>query len=144
MISFHPNGWLKADVPLLVDWDSFVSEFVFNQHRSTIFETYKTWLYEVKQLELGPFYQWIDGSFISKKPAPKDIDIVSFVQFDAFDANESGLRQLKKMSKKVDCYWVKVYPEGHSSRFVTQFDKAEWLHLFSTDRMRNTKGFVQL
>jgi hypothetical protein len=44
----------------------------------------------------------------------------------------------------LDAYFVKEYPLGHPRRFVTEFDKVEWRFLFSTDRRKRKKGFVQI
>jgi hypothetical protein len=130
MLNYHLNGWLNEDAPLQLDWEAFLHEFVFNERRNQIFEEYEAWLAELKGLGIGAFFQWVDGRFISRKPLPNDLDVVSFIPYQQFEKHESKLRTLSKRFRNIDSYWVKDYPIVHSKSFVTAFDKTEWRHLF--------------
>lgn len=48
--------------------------FVTNERRETIWKDYLLFIDTMLQLKLGKFSQWIDGSFVTKKSLPNDID----------------------------------------------------------------------
>lgn len=144
MITFDERGYLKPYEVVLLDWDTFVECFIFNDNRAKLFDAFLLFIKQLEGLEPDSFFLWINGSFISKKEKPEDLDIVVFLKYQFYEALEKDLRALKHISTHLDCYFVKVYPQDHPSRFLTEFDQIEWLHLFSTDRKKNPKGFVQL
>ncbi len=144
MIEFDKNGYIEPYDVLIIDFDTFVRYFVINEYRVQIFEQYKNFLNALEELEIGFYHQWINGSFTSKRLRPGDIDVVTFINFKKYDLLENELRNLKKLFEKVDCYFVKDYPENHKNHNFTKFDKIEWRHLFSTDRKKNSKGFIQI
>lgn len=144
MLHFDENGYLTPDEPIVIDYETFVGEFVVNDHRAMIFSEYKDMVKDLAELSVGAFYQWINGSFVTRKAKPRDIDVVTFVHSEFYETNEAKLREIKQRYPTVDAYFVKDYPEDHSRRYITNFDRIEWLHLFSTDRRRNKKGFIQI
>lgn len=144
MATFDKNSYLSPHEIIEMDFEEFVHLFVTNEHRVAIFEEYKHFIERLKVLDIGHFYQWVNGSFVSTLPKPGDIDIVTFVEYQKHEALEMELRTLKTSFKWVDSYYLKVYPVGHPNHFITNFDRAEWRFLFSTDRQKRKKGFVQL
>jgi uncharacterized protein DUF6932 len=144
MVTFDLNGYVQPYGVVQMDYESFVSHFVVNEHRGKIFEEYRRLLESLDEFDLKPFFQWINGSFVSRHPRPGDIDVVTFLQFQKYEALEQDIRALRGPLAKVDCYFVKDFPEDHPNNFICHFDRIEWLHLFSTDRRRRQKGFVQL
>ena len=144
MLAFDENGHIIPDEPVIVDYETFVRGFVVNDHRAEIFSEYKSMLQELSELLGRGFYQWINGSFTTRKPRPNDIDVVTFIDYELYEANELNLREINQRYAKVDAYFVRNYPEGHPRRYITDYDRIEWLHLFSTDRQRRKKGFIQI
>jgi hypothetical protein len=141
---YDEYGYLIPGEPIEVTLETFASEFVVNEHRSAIFSEYKLFVSELVELIQEPFYQWLNGSYVSKHPRPKDIDVITFVSNDCYERLERELSALRRLHAKLDAYFVKEYPLGHPRRFVTEFDKVEWRFLFSTDRRKRGKGFVQI
>lgn len=86
---------------------------------------------------------WLNGSFISLNPNPKDIDIVVFIDFVEKEKKDKALSKLKN-TLGIDLYFVKTYPENHKQNTFMEMDKLEWTFLFVTDRQRNDKGFIQI
>lgn len=145
MLKFNEFGYLATPGPVIMDIESFIGVFVVNTHRESIFDNFKEMLEELKSiLPLGPFYLWINGSYVSKRANPKDLDVIAFVNFKVYSNSENIFRDLRRKYAKIDLYFVKNYPEDHPKRFITEFDQIEWNHLFSTDRLKRKKGFVQL
>ena len=92
--------------------------------------------------------QWIDGSFVTGKQNPNDIDLVTFVDFALYEQYEpffDGLRQLRYERKtSVDGYFVKTYPVSHPDYSLYDLDRADWYFRFLTPKPKGNKGFVTL
>lgn len=144
MITFDLNGYLTPYDINEMECEEFVQHFVTNDHRVIIFEEYKKFVDALKELGVGQFIQWINGSFVSGNPRPADIDLVTFIDFNIYGTCETELSVLKSTLRLVDAYYVKEYPSEHPNHFITNFDRIEWKFLFSTDRKKRKKGFVQL
>jgi hypothetical protein len=87
---------------------------------------------------------WVDGSFVTHKRTPNDLDIVVFIDSDRIDQKHDLFQsQLShehlQTIYRIDAYWVKVYPESHPFYHHTLADKAYWLNLF-TRTYRNRQG----
>ena len=63
--------------------------------------------------------QWVDGSFVSKKTEPGDIDVVSFVSYKELAYDVHKLDNFKYPFSinnfGVGAYIVLVYPEDHKN-----------------------------
>nr|WP_147300368.1 hypothetical protein [Dyadobacter luteus] len=99
---------------------------------------------ELKQITTDDVVFWIDGSFVTQKTKPNDIDVVVFVNFQYFKSKQNQLSALKESQEFVDLYYVKVFPEDHPNFHLTKLDKLDWLHFFTTDRKNKRKGFIEL
>ena len=144
MLAFNDYGYLTPAQPIEVSFEEFVCSFVINDYRAVLFNDFKEFLDALIMLDITSFYQWINGSFISQKPRPNDIDVVTFIDFHAYEQQENLLRTFTRKWNSLDLYFVKEYPLDHPKRFITVFDQTEWRHLFSTDRRRRAKGFLQI
>ncbi|MDZ7900340.1 MAG: hypothetical protein U5N85_20230 [Arcicella sp.] len=126
----------------------FVLDFPFSTTRKRIFENYLIYLENLKNTVESPFCQWIDGSFVSNKTNPKDIDFVTFLDFEIYRKNEKEISKLLNLCFNklnfTDDYFVEVFPEGHKNFNNFQMDKIEWLHTFGTSRVFENKGIIQL
>jgi hypothetical protein len=67
----------------------FVKPFDRTSKRHELFEEYKRYTLDLRNLTGHSFYQWIDGSFISNGFSPNDIDLISFISYDIYKVNES-------------------------------------------------------
>ncbi len=155
---FDDNGFLTPNNAILTTLDVFenifVSKFLVSSTRKAIFENYKRYVADFQKDILPNFKQWINGSFVTKKLNPNDIDLVTFIPFDAYDKKRKELEARFIMggalkSYGVDAYAIKVYPQGHELHFVTLHDIAEWRETFSKTkfnraRKRYPKGFLEL
>lgn len=132
----------------------FVTNFGNSETRKQIFQNYLLYVEKIKNEISDTFYQWIDGSFVTLELNPKDIDLVTFINFESYENNLSKLADLQgyKLKKEydVDCYFVKEYPMEHKDyEIVTKYDSIEWFHLFSKTRVhrngkRYSKGIIQI
>ena len=103
-----------------------------------------SYLIDLQMIGIKDFTQWIDGSFVTQKTTPNDIDIVTFVPDNFYNLYQEKLIALKETYQGLDCYYVKNYPENHPNRVISDFDRIQWLFFFRTDRKKQNKGFIEL
>jgi hypothetical protein len=130
-----------------------VESFPSSSSRHQIFEGYKRYVGQLTDILGSEFYQWVDGSFVTDKMNPNDIDVVTFVDADLFVKCEKKLLHLiapeSKLLYKVDAAFVGVYPLNHKLRMVTDWDIAFWKDFYGntrpdTHKKQMPKGFIQL
>ena len=102
----------------------------------------------------GDLRQWINGSFVSKKKNPKDIDIVNLIDYRVVEEKEPLIRRefLRDTVPKIywiDAYLVILYPENHKLHSWTQSDLLYWNEWFTKSRMgrqekRYPKGYIEI
>lgn len=144
MINFDTNGNIFPYEIIDVSLNVLKEEFIFNRHREDIFEEYLNFCDVLKSMGVENFYQFIDGSFTTKKTFPKDIDVVTFVEADFFNKNAVKLLDLRDNFNKIDCFFVPLYQPEERNYFVTQFGLFEWEQLFNTDREYKPKGILKV
>ena len=159
MITFDSKGYLKPYEIIEIDLQTFqtifVEDFIQSETRQNIFLDYFDFIHDFKNLICPNVTYWLNGSFVSKKLNPKDLDIVVFIDFEVYEAKkdliEDKFNNLRKEKKypHLDIYTVKVYPLNHLLHFFYLSDKAYWNEWFSTTRLdkhrkQHHKGFIQL
>jgi hypothetical protein len=125
-----------------------------SETRAEIFEKYCTYSDELKKLlKLGPLKQWVNGSFVTKIRNPKDIDLLTFVDFELRVSLEAELKQFEAKGANdnfgVDAYLITVFPREHEKYFLFESDKAYWTDKFSRTKRDRTgqkhdKGFLEI
>lgn len=122
--------------------------------RKELFEHYREYLIRLSELLEYPFFQWLDGSFISRKMNPRDIDLISGISYRDYQKNvrifEKEFISFEVRKKYgIDAYIVPIYPEGHPKRMITESDLLYWRNLFGKTKVNRAgkqfkKGFVQI
>ena len=157
MLNFDDKGFLIPDNSIRTSLDDFEQIFVKNiptQERKTHYQSYLNYSKKLKALcgnvEL---LQWIDGSFVTKKEKPNDIDLVTFLDFentkDIHSELESFKEPLSKTVYQVDAYIVYTYSQNHKKYFFQQSDTAYWMDRFTKTKVnrkgqRFKKGFIEI
>lgn len=145
MLAFDNFGNLTPDQPIVSDLSEVEQTFVFNEHRRHLFETFVEFLGYIQSIGVKDFELWIDGSFATRKHNPMDIDLVFFLDYRDYQTHQKTIGDFRDaFATRLDVYFVAVYPSGHPFFVRTQFDRVEYLHLFSRDRSKKRKGFVQI
>ena len=126
----------------------FVVAFAQSESRRRLFDNYLKYVQELQSFAPTGFYQWIDGSFITNKLNPRDIDFVTFLDWQDYRKNDTAISELRKRrfdkSSGMDGYFVEVFPALHKDFSNFQITRVEWLHLFATSRTSKSKGIIQL
>jgi len=157
-LSFDIRGNLKPYERVEIDFETFeeifIKSFEDETTRLQLLENYRKYLVDFSEQITNQFTQWIDGSFVSTKRNPRDIDFVTIVDHKVFeeraDLIDSRFR-LKggKETYEVDAYTVRKYPEEHSQYKIYEGELVYWDHLFSwtkKNRMKKKyrKGYIEI
>ena len=157
-MEFDDLGYLSPYSVIETDLETFekifISNFEYSDTRKKLFQNYLSYIHDFKNQISENFYQWIDGSFVTSKLNPNDIDIVTFLDAGVYENNFIKLIDFQgvnlKIKQKLDCYFVKEYPVEHKNyEIITHYDSLEWFHLFSKSRVqkngkRYSKGIIQI
>lgn len=97
--------------------------------------------------------EWLDGSYVTRKEEPNDIDMLTFFEESAIEsldeASKALLRGLvaKELSRELHAchsFLLVVYPEGHPAHAVYQAGRQYWENHFGHDRSGQPKGFLEI
>ncbi|WP_125718005.1 DUF6932 family protein [Flavobacterium ustbae] len=82
MLTFNNSGLLVPDNKISSTFEEFKNEFVIktsSEKRVEIFNAYIKYNEDFKKVcNLQELHQWINGSFVTKKNNPGDIDFITF------------------------------------------------------------------
>ena len=157
MLKFTSKGLLVPNRNIISSLAELKEEFldnIFTQNRKSLFENYIKYSDDLSKTCKGSkIRQWIDGSFVTKNSKPKDIDIVSFIEYQIIDSNEPIFTNFKfpnSINKYgVDAYIVKVYPDDHKKYPLYIGDRMYWMDRFDKTRRNRAgnkvpKGFLEI
>jgi hypothetical protein len=133
---------------------NLVQDFSGSETRAKLFENLLKYNEDLQEVLRSDYFQYINGSFTTKKNNPNDIDLVNFVDHQALLGNEKQVEEnfLNKSAIDIygiDAYLVVVYPEFHPYRVRTLSDVAYWNHWFGFSKFdrrkkRSPKGFLEV
>lgn len=156
MLTFNHSGLLVPDNKIASTIQELENEFVSkiaSIKRREIFEAYVKYNEDFKKVcNLDKLHQWIDGSYVTQKINPGDIDLLTFVDNSIVSQLGSKLDDFvypkSELLYGVDAYIIEVYPENHPNNFRYRGDVAYWLDRFTkTRRIRGnklSKGFLEI
>ena len=151
----HLVPYEKLVVTPAVFKHTFVDTLPNNSVRWAIYADYQQFVADLKSLIPAPFMHWIDGSFVTQKEEPADMDVITFFDHAVVAEYESLIRErfrrslARKYYPLLDAYVVDVFPESHPSHFFTLSDEVYWLNWFTKTkptRLRRPlpKGFMSI
>jgi len=164
-MTFNDQGFLIPSGPNNIsikelDFLFTDSQFENSETRPILKENLAIYLRKISTVHLANFTLWIDGSFVSVKLNPNDIDAVLEINWSqnlSFEItrNQTIWKYLVAFSKanksgsfqefKIDAYLLIQYPEGHSRRKLFTMEKEYWENWFSNDdRSKAKKGFIKI
>ncbi|WP_374758145.1 DUF6932 family protein [Fibrella aquatilis] len=93
--------------------------------------------------------QWVDGSFVTNKPNPGDIDLVTFLPHYIYEPIASQLidyySTFSLYDNGLDAYICPVYPESHTLHSLYVDRRQYWEKTFSSQREYTAlKGFLSI
>ncbi|WP_372623382.1 DUF6932 family protein [Falsiroseomonas sp.] len=130
----------------------FVDAFPTSATRETIFEGYKRHTTDLQQCNVA-FDQYADGSFVSSKVDPGDIDFVCIADADTIDALPPEKQRIiatlfrgkaTKATHQCDAYFIASVPDTDPRHQSYWANRKFWLGCFGFDRADKPKGFLKL
>lgn len=149
ILNFDQNGHLSPYQVIETDLETVRTTFVTNSNRQGLFENYLSFLDDLQKLQIGSFYQWIDGSFTTQKTYPKDIDLITFINIDVYKIKRSRLDNLVWQYSKIDGYFAELYPQNHRFNALNDWKKNHWIEVYGSTKDDGIypvlkKGIIQL
>lgn len=143
--------------------DNFVERFGEHTNRATIFEGFERLREETASQGLIAT-QWVDGSFVEESPAPEDVDVVSFCDYDFLNSLPPALKDLTEnmlngrerteVSHNTHSFLVTSCAQGHPYYPVFEKYRSYWRNWFFTQAVEpptgpprivtGAKGIIQL
>lgn len=152
-MTFNAYGYLEPGLHPMSPEEmktAFVTGFPHSSTRPLIMEGYLRHYQALKHVVDG-FQQFVDGSFVSNKNDPGDVDIVCFIDADTVD-NLSVDDQLKlkalvagKATKAIyhcDAYFALSCAPSHPAFSEARSVRKYWMGEFGFDRQETPKGIV--
>jgi hypothetical protein len=153
---YNDNGYLPFGPPHCCKFEEFkkrfVDDFPDSISRSIIFNEYKKHCKEIITTNIAS-KQWVNGSYITTKEEPEDIDMLT--EIDGIEMDDKKLK--KDMDKlfydaplrtnnKCDSYYVAKYPEECPDLYEDYIEaKTKYLTMvWGSDREYNLKGLIEL
>lgn len=157
-LQFDLRGNLRPYELVETNFESLPHDLVLsygeNSTRHSIFHHFEVFLDELKTILPDPLECWVDGSFVTTKENPRDIDLVLFIDYQSFNQKQDALRQLfdsfsNTQVRLVDPYPVVVYPENHRNFAFYRSDYLYWFHQFSQSKPNRAqrhfpKGIIKI
>jgi hypothetical protein len=151
----------KIDSDLETGKKKLVEDFApQNQKRKELWSHLATYNARIKNLMNTDWEQWIDGSFVTRKQEPNDIDLVNFIEYsddgnERLSANwdeaknlfamEEGAKSSSYNSLKMDGYLEPIYPASHPLYNSYQRKWNYWNKWFGYNKENERpKGFLSI
>jgi hypothetical protein len=157
-LTFTPEGFLtpfeKINVDLATFERTFVTDFPNSETRKTLFDNYLRYIDSFSKEITPNFTQWIDGSFVTQKENPNDIDLVTLIEVAIHDEKEHLIdeKYISSVTYELglDAYVMKIYPTTEDAyETYTLFHSEIWYNRFCRTRKNIindtfSKGFLEI
>lgn len=92
---------------------------------------------------------WVDGSFLTHKLDPDDVDTVLALSGEFYENGTDAQREAVdwlntdlKPLYRCDCYFFMEWPEGHANFAIGQWMRAYWIKQYGFSRTDQMKGIA--
>ena len=151
--NLKPYGKINLTLEKLKQY--FVSDFPASTSRERIFDSYQSFIESFRHEITTDFVQWINGSFVTRKSNPEDVDFVTLIDHQIYEQKRKAIEErfrregARSIFQYVDAYVVKMYPIHHQRRWVSEYDLVYWRNWFSETKKNRAKkkfdkGFVEI
>ena len=91
MLELNEKGNLMPYSPIKISFEIFIKIFVesfpLDSTRHQILANFERFIEEFRSKIYPHFNIWINGSFVTQKKNPNDIDFLVFIEYDWFEVN---------------------------------------------------------
>lgn len=125
-------------------------DFPLSKTRESILNGLVDFLVKLRAAAITSGEVWIDGSFLTRKIDPQDVDFVVCVDADVYD---NGTVEQKAFMDSIanddwkspnfcDCYLSLAWPAGHALHNEGELNREYWKKQFGTSRNGDPKGMA--
>lgn len=149
-MNFDHYGNLAPYEAIDISLDGFQEFFVIKMKNSStrlgLFEKYTEHLDAFKRQITPDFLQFINGSYVTKKLNPNDLDLVIFIDYRVYELHQKELAKFKRGGsyQGIEAFIEKAYPPEHPYFVRYQSDLLYWNELFTRDRKQRQKGYLKI
>jgi hypothetical protein len=158
MLEFDSRGnifpYERNKITLTEFEEIFVENFRGSTNRRKLFDAYLRYLNDFQNQISSNFVHWIDGSFVTKKENPNDLDLVSILNFDIVCTKRELLREkfLFKAAQNeynIDAFLIEQHSISSINRHITEIDSLYWVNWFTKTKPNRAKqkflkGFIEI
>lgn len=157
MLNFDVKGNLRPYQPItarVAEMREYLVDTIVSETRIINFDKYIKYSNALKKLLGGKkLRQWIDGSFVTKKTNPKDIDFLTFIDHSIIlklgDKLDNFRPEKSWVVYGVDAYILESHPKESPSFAYTHSDILYWQEQFTRTRVNRRgvklpKGFLEI
>lgn len=128
-----------------------VRDFPSSTTRDEIMSGLETLVSTLAKVQV-PTEVWVDGSFVTQKVDPEDVDVVLSMQGEAYNNGTQEQRDMVDTVRRVDlksplrCHSFVFFEwsESHPLYWKGQWDRAYWIRQFGFSRGSHYKGIASL
>lgn len=140
-----PAEAITADLSMVKQY--FVDAFPRSKTRAGLFANFENYISRL-QNEVFPWFEmWVDGSFVTLKENPNDIDVVTLLDYQVFDWKEKTLDHFysfKWEREGIDAYFIRDVPPGTEGHQQSLEFRRLWRLRYSNAPSNFGKGFLTL
>lgn len=133
----HPVPYKIIELSLSEFQSAFVDGLEDTSHRKNLFRRYLQFINEVKTSFGIAFFQWIDGSFVTTKSLPEDLDVVTFLPYDIMIQKIGAVfyfREHAITKYSVDAKFCPVCKWNHRFYADSKQQESYWANLYGFSR----------
>ena len=150
--SFDKDGNLSPyeiiDIDLKKFKERLVDNFSKSNTRMPIYIGYLQYCKDFCKDVASDGYQWVDGSFVTNKENPGDIDLVNFIKEEFIKTNYGRLQKYlgdySKQKYKVHGFYMPIVPIEHKLYAIIQEHVNDCQKWFGFDREKKPKGILKI
>lgn len=87
---------------------------------------------------------WVDGSFVTQKEFPNDLDILYFIQSSHLNRNYQLLDQVRSRYSLLHVLFAEHHVvDTQNAQAINRIEKFKWFSLFGS-KNQQPKGFLEL
>lgn len=121
-----------------------VDTLLINPHRQMIWIQYIAFERVMVNRQVPVVVVWLDGSFVSRKEIPNDLDVVWFIDADYLSPNYRMLDQVRNQFPLLHILFAEYHRvDTPNAQAINRIEKFKWFSLFSS-KNRQSKGFLEL
>ncbi len=112
MLDFNQFGNLFPSIdPIPCTFEVLNEKFAWNNYRKNLLKEFQDFIDEFKILTHPKTILWLNGSFVTNKVYPNDIDLVLFIDTDIYQSNYNFYKNILTKYTRIDSYFIEVFQQ---------------------------------